>query len=511
MRDVGLIAIFLISAIASGQSKDSTQWKAAAISAHHDPSDTLTYERFLDVVERTLFDYYSETWGKDRAYKVIDSLGYAPSDRPEFSDSVYLQRLHILNARTIIEIESNKDVLAALKYFVVKRRNFTAVCLGRSKLYFPMYEEYLDRYGLPMELKYLSIIESGLRPTVKSRSGATGLWQFMYPTGVMYGLNNDSFVDERMDPEKSTDAACRYLRDLYNMYGDWSLALAAYNAGPGNINKAIRRAGGKMNYWQIRPFLPEETQMYVPNFICMLYMMTYHAEHNITPLEVKSHRYETDTVCLKSSIRISHLDSLLDLPLAEFQYLNPTFKTDFIPATEKAQCIHLPASKIEQFLAIEDSLYSYDAYLDSKGGKLVSLTKKVIHTVQPNQTLVQIAEIYGVTLYNIKEWNALRSTVSVYPGQKLTIKIPEKKYIEYTAGEVVSSTSSTTSTSATVDKSAIPTYSDGQYKYYTLKSGESMWAVSQKLGIPFGTIQELNRDVDPQHMQPGDKIRIEKL
>jgi len=501
----------LISTISFAQTKDSTRWKAASINTHVDPSDTMSYERFLDVVERTLFDYYAETWGIERAYAAVDSMYYEPTFKPEFSDSVYIQRLNVLNAKTIIEIEANKDVVAALKYFVAKRRNFTAVCLGRSKLYFPMYEEHLDKHGLPMELKYLSIIESGLRPTVKSRSGATGLWQFMYPTGVMYGLNNDSFVDERMDPEKSTDAACRYLKDLYNMYGDWSLALAAYNAGPGNINKAIRRAGGRMNYWAIRPYLPEETQMYVPNFICMLYMMTYHAEHNIKPLEAKVHRYEVDTICLTHSIRISHLDSFLNMSQTEFLHLNPTYKTDFIPKTEKPQCIHLPATKIARFLEIEDSLYKYDAYLDSTGGKVISLTKKIIHIVKPDETLVQIAETYAVTLYNIKEWNQLRNTTTVYPGQKLTIKVPERKFVEYTAGEAVSVANTSNSATQTTVKTVVPTYSDGQYKYYTLKSGESMWGVSQKLGIPFATIQELNRDVDPQHMQPGDKIRIEKL
>ena len=504
--------LFLCPLVAYGQVKDSTQWKAANVSKKANPEDTVTYERFLDVVEKTLFDYYYETWGKDRAYEVIDSMGYEETDRPEFSDSVYIQRLHKLNAKTIIEIEANKDVVAALKYFVAKRRRFTSVCLGRSKLFFPMYEEYLDRYGLPLELRYLSVIESGLRPTVKSRAGAAGLWQFMYRTGVMYGLNNDSFVDERMDPEKATDAACRYLKDLYNMYGDWSIALAAYNAGPGNINKAIRRSGGKMNYWELRPYLPKETQMYVPNFICMLYMMTYHAEHNILPLELKHHRYEIDSVCLKNSIRISHVDSLLGMNEEEFLYLNPTYKTDFVPATSPPQCIYLPVEKIPDFFAIEDSLYRYDAYLDSLGGRVVSLKKKKIHIVEPDESLVDVAALYGVTTSQVREWNALRRS-DLYPGQQLIIKIPEQKFIEETASSSTSSSSSTSTSSGTTThtESTAKTYSDGKYKYYTLRTGENLWAVSQKLGIPFATIQELNRDIDPKHMQPGDKIRVGRL
>lgn len=471
--------------------------------------DTLEYERFIEVVENSLFEYYKETWGKERAYQVIDSLGYTEDDRPSFSDSVYTKRLNSLNETTPIDIVANADMIRVVKYFASKRRKFTAVCIGRSKLFFPMYEEYLDKYNMPFELKYLSVIESGLRPTVKSRVGACGLWQFMYRTGRMFGLENDSYIDERMDPEKATDAACRYLKYLYGMYGDWSIALAAYNAGPGNVNKAIRRSGGQMNYWSLRPYLPKETQMYVPNFIAMMYMMNFYAEHNILPKEAKVYQHEVDTVCLTQVVRISHLDSLLSISEEDFRYLNPTYKTDIIPQTAPHQCITLPLEKIGLFLDLEDSIYNYENTLDSLNMSFVALEKKKKHQVKPGETMAQIAANYDVTVQDIKGWNGMRSS-TVYPGQYLTIMLTEKKYIEKSQANHVkkpsSSSSSTSSSSSKINYSY-----DGQYKYYTLKNGESLWTVSQKLGIPFGQIQELNKDLDPKRMQPGDKIRIKKI
>lgn len=473
-------------------------------------ADTLEYERFLENVECSLFEYYYETWGKERAYQVIDSLGYEEADRPTFPDSVYIARLQKLDKETIIDIEANDDMLSVLKYFVSKRRKFTALCLGRSKLFFPMYEEYLDKYNIPLELKYLSVIESGLRPTAKSKAGAAGLWQFMYRTGRMYGLETDSYIDERLDPEKATDAACRYLKFLYGMYGDWSIALAAYNAGPGNVNKAIRRSGGQMNYWNLRPFLPKETQMYVPNFIAMVYMMNYYPEHNIVPLEVKHYDHEVDTVCISKTVRISYMDSLIGISEEDFRYLNPTFKTDIIPESDLPMCITLPAELIPLFLEKEQEIYGFEDRLDTMNMSFVVLEKKKIHVVKPEETIADVGSLYNVTITDIKSWNDLRTTV-IYPGQKLTIMVTERKFVAKTEASQVSKTTSSSSSSSSTSNSKVNYSYDGQYKYYTLQNGESLWTVSQKLGIPFAQIQELNRDLDPKKMQPGDKIRIQKI
>lgn len=490
----------ILSLSAFAQSNDSLQNTSEKL------EDTLEYERFIETVEQSVFEYYKETWGKERAYQVIDSLGYEEGDRPEVTDSVIIARLLDLDKKTPFMIEINDDLLSVVKYFIHKRRRFTAITLGRSKLYFPMFEEYLSKYNLPLELKYLAVIESGLRPTIGSRAGAVGLWQFMYRTGRSRGLYTDSYVDERMHPEKATDAACQYLKYLYGMYGDWSLALASYNAGPGNINKAIRRSGGKMNYWQIREFMPKETQMYVPNFISMMYMMTYYAEHNIVPRKAKVYDFETDTVCLNQSVRISHIDSVLGINEEDFRYLNPVYRTDIIPDTDPYQCITLPINKIKTFIELEDSLYGYQEYLDTTGMRMVTLEKKKYHYVKTGETLGSIAMKYDVTVTDIKKWNGLRKSV-IYPGQRLVLLLPEIQYVTYESDVKSSSSSSSHSSSSSSTK----TTSDSNYRYYTLKQGENLWSVSQKLGIPFAQIQSLNNDLDPQRLQPGQKIKVERL
>jgi membrane-bound lytic murein transglycosylase D len=251
------------------------------------PGDTLKKDAFINTVEQSLQLFLAEYANHNNYDSVIKALNYEQDDIPEFSEEVYCKRLEKLNEMSPFHLDCNPITLSTIKFFVNNRRGFVKVVLGRSALYFDLFEEKLAEYGLPVELKYLSVIESGLRPQVKSRAGALGLWQFMYGTGLYYGLKENSYIDERMDPVLATDAACRYLKQLYGIYGDWNLALAAYNAGPGNVNKAIRRSGNKTTYWEVRPFLPAETQGYVPNFIAAAYLLTYHAEHNIIPMEAK--------------------------------------------------------------------------------------------------------------------------------------------------------------------------------------------------------------------------------
>ena len=497
------ILVIFFSTINSFSQQDS-----AWVANNH---KTIQYDRFIETVENSVFEYYKETWGKERAYAVIDSLGYEDKERPFVSDSIIISRLKALDKTTPFAIEINDQLLKVVRYFINKRRRLTAIALGRSKLYFPMYEEYLAKNNMPLELKYLSVVESGLRPQVGSRAGAVGLWQFMYRTGRSRGLHTDSYVDERMDPEKSTNAACMYLSQLYGLYGDWSMALAAYNAGPGNINKAIRRSGGKMDYWGIRPFLPKETQLYVPNFISIMYMMTYYAEHNISPKEPKVyyHDYQTDTVCLTKMLRISYFDSILDINEAVFRQLNPVYKTDIIPETNPKQCITLPNEKIKLFIEFEDSLYGYQKYLDTNNMRTVFLEKKKYHYVKPNETLGMIGLKYDVTITQIKTWNGLKRS-RVYPGQKLKILKKEKQLVAATS-TIKSTGRSSSSTSHSSSSKKVVTYDSGKYKYYTLKSGESLWTVSKKTGISFVRLQELNKGLNPKKMHPGDKIKIAVL
>jgi membrane-bound lytic murein transglycosylase D len=293
---------------------------------------------------------------------------------------------------------------------------------------------------MPIELKFLSVIESGLRPQVKSPAGALGLWQFMYGTGKMYGLTENSYIDDRMDPVKATEAACKFLNKLYGIYGDWNLALAAYNAGPGNVNKAIRRSGGKRTYWEVRPFLPRETQGYVPNFIAAAYLLTYHKEHNIKPAAAKNTFYQLDTICLSKGVHMSTIEKLIDWSEDEVAALNPIYKTRYIPGTDPKQCITGPFSEIGKLVSFGDSLYNLEKsiyapkpkpvevvdssklVLDSNGVVIktpVEVTPIVNtkptttwHRVARGETLHSISIKYEVTIEEIKKWNYLRSNTA---------------------------------------------------------------------------------------------------
>jgi membrane-bound lytic murein transglycosylase D len=244
------------------------------------PNDTLHPDHFLNTVEQSLNYFYADYANTKYSDSIIKALNYEPTTVPLFTDDVYCERLNQMNNQSPVGFDCNAITLASIRYFAENRRSFVKIVLGRSALYFDLFEEKLAEYGLPLELKYLACIESGLRPQVKSKAGALGLWQFMYRTGLYYGLEETSFIDERMDPQKATDAACRFLKKLYGIYGDWNLALAAYNAGPGTINRAIERSGNQRSYWAIRSSLPSETQGYVPTFIAAAYLMTFHAQHN---------------------------------------------------------------------------------------------------------------------------------------------------------------------------------------------------------------------------------------
>ncbi len=468
--------------------------------------DSFQTEQFLATVEQSLFQYYKDTWGKKEAYAILDELGNQSQKVVSFPDSIYRNRLQYISDISPFNAKPNAILIKTVKYFVHKRARYTSVMIGRSKLYFPMFEEYLSKHNLPLELKYLPIIESALQPQGKSWAGASGLWQIMYRTGRMLDLYSDSYVDDRLHPEKSTDAACRYLKYLYDLYGEWDLALAAYNCGPGNVNKAIRRSGGKTNYWAIRSYLPKETQMYVPNFYAMMYMMNFYQTHHIVPKEAKVYLHETDTVCLKSSVRISHLDSILGLEEDQFRLLNPQYKTDIIPNTLESQCIVLPVNLLQSFFDFEDSLYNYQSYLDSTGNNYVILNKRKSHYVKPDETLASIGLEYDVTMTELREWNGLRNS-KILPGQKLIILIPEKRHLDNYKPSPASAKKTTPKKTTSPTKNI--TYS-GSYKYYSLQSGESLWTVSKKLGISFVALQELNRDLDPKKMKTGQKIRIGK-
>lgn len=501
-----LLLLFFTTAVAQGQKPPHLVR----------PSDSLDPDPFVNTVQQSLKLFYADYANTNSYDSIISALNYAPGQIPTFSDDIICERLSKMNELTPFHLDCNQATLSTIKFFAAQRRGFIRVALGRSALYFDLFEEKLTEYGLPLELRFLSVIESGLRPQVKSRAGALGLWQFMYKTGLYFGLEENSYIDERMDPEKATDAACRYLKQLYGIYGDWNLALAAYNAGPGNVNHAIRKSGGKTTYWEVRPFLPAETQGYVPNFIAAAYMMTYHAEYNIIPMDAKIHNAQLDTMCVKSGVHMQTIAKLTDWELTEIQSLNPVYKTTYIPKMTPARCVTGPLEKIGLLVSYEDSLYKLEEAIyhpkpviivpvvikDSTQNDTLATTTPFADTLQPNapttanlmyhkvksgENMRQIALRYGVSIEQVMEWNALRTT-NIYVGQKLTI------YTNQAPAQPI--------------PTPTPAPPPPVKKYYTVRPGDTFGKIAQRNNLTQAQLQRLNPGVKINSIDIGQRIRI---
>lgn len=383
-----------------------------------------------------------------------DILNVNPDDDVEYelSSAVIKERLARLNANSPFNIEYSKGLENTIKSYLKRRSKSYERLMAISEYYFPLFEEYSAKYNVPIEIKYLAVVESALNPRAKSRVGATGLWQFMYPTGKQFNLNVNSYVDERCDPIKATEAACQYLSSLYRMFGDWDLVLASYNAGPGNVTKAMRRSGNAKNYWNIRRKLPKETQNYVPAFLATMYMYEYAKEHGITAKKAPLTYFETDTVMVKRKISFNQISDLLDIPKEQLQLLNPIYKLDVIPYTaDKPHYVRLPKNKISIYTSNEEAIYAYIDYEDSQrekpyfvtereeaiaaakdmeGKKLIEVTTN--YTVRRGDNLGAIANKHDVTVSNLKKWNGIKGTM-IHAGQRLkvntykVIDIPEEE------------------------------------------------------------------------------------
>ena len=346
---------------------------------------------------------------------------------PQFSDSVYIDRLQRMP--TIMEMPYNAIVREYIDRYAVKLRNQVSVMLAANNFYMPLFEEALDAYDLPLELKYLPIIESALKPTARSRAGALGLWQFMLKTGRLYGLESNSLVDDRLDPIKATWAAARYLREMYDIYQDWHLVIAAYNCGPGNVNKAIRRAGGATDYWSIYNYLPRETRGYVPAFIAANYIMTYYCHRNICPMNTEIIP-PTDTLQISRELHLQQVADVCDITIDELKSLNPQYKRNIIPGNTKPYTLRLPQTKIATFIDNQDTIYNHRAAELFKNRKTVAVSNKITptvgkgtlsyHTIRSGETLSTIAQRYGVKVSQLKDWNGLSSN-RIRAGKKLKI------------------------------------------------------------------------------------------
>lgn len=375
--------------------------------------DSLASLKVFDAMER-----HADT-------NIVRKYNYPAGFVPAFSDSVYAHRLSRLDAYSPFDFVYNSHVKTFIDLYARHRRELTERMLGLGELYFPMFEEQLDRHNVPLEMKHLAVVESALNPTARSRVGATGLWQFMYHTGLLYGLEVNSYVDHRLDPLKSTTAAAEYLSDLYDIYGDWSLAIAAYNAGPGTVNRAIRRGGGVRDFWLIRHFLPRETRNYVPAFIAITYVMEYAEEHNLYASPPAYTHHDIDTIQVQQKLSLRDVSNLLDIPLDHLRYLNPTFRQNIIPHNaDDPYVLRLPKAHAGDFLANAEAIYNYRSPEEiAQEEKAARLAETTVHVVRRGEVLGTIARRYGTTVREIQQLNNMRGTV-IRPGQRLVVRAP---------------------------------------------------------------------------------------
>jgi membrane-bound lytic murein transglycosylase D len=393
----------------------------------------------------------------------LNKYGFSPLEIPTYPDSVYAARIAELDRETPLDLIYNKHVKAFIELYAMRKRGLTGRALGLSYVYFPMIEEQLDKYNIPLEMKYLAIVESALNPSAGSPAGAKGMWQFMYGTGKVYNLKVSSLVDDRFDPFKATEAACKHMNDLYNMYQDWYLVLAAYNSGAGTVNRAIRRAGGVKDYWAIWPFLPKETRGYVPAFIAVNYVMSYSSEHNIYPISPGIIANGTDTVTVTEVVSFDQLNEMLGIPMRDLKFFNPQYKREIIPATcEKPYILRIPTNYVGDFINNETELYAFKTKKGVEKYKLLEEVEKVsdqsVHVVRKGENLGGIAKKYNVSVNQLKSWNNLKG-LTIHPGQKLTLYNSGAPMAQVNKAPVKRSTSST---------------------HHTVKSGETLGIIADK-------------------------------
>jgi len=428
----------------------------------------------------------------------------------------------------MIPLSYNKIVNNFIKLYSERRRDLVQIMLGLSEYYFPIFEEVLDKHDLPVELKYMAIIESALNPRAVSKAGATGIWQFMYTTGKQYGLEVNSYVDERRNPIEATYSAARFLSNLYDMYGDWILVIAAYNCGPGNVNKAIRRSGGKRDYWEIYYFLPRETRGYVPAFIAASYIMQYHEEYDLYPTPI-TFPTNVDTLIIKDEVHFLQIAEVLDIPIDQIRDLNPQYKYDIIPKNPKGYPIMLPVEKSLAFIDLQDSILNYNDSVyfhpespykkppkepyryvpEPPSGNY----EKYVYTIKHGDNLGYIASWYNVGVSQIKYWNGLYKDM-IRVGQKLNIYVPKNKAKKYKKIETMSFAEKQKSVGKNVksDKKEEIAYTnipDDGFIIYTVKSGDSIWEIAKKYnGVSDVDIIRLNNLKNGDSISPGQKLKI---
>ncbi len=438
-----VVVCFLISSIFYAQNGESLVVQDTLISISKEnvitEKDTISEKQKTPVLTETYINEDLSLLSDNPFAKQVDALWFKELDAvflekidsditeteiPTLTTEVLKERLNYLNSKTPFYVEYNPQLEAIIKRFLKTRKDRYATLMARSKFYFPLIEEQLAKHNIPLEMKYLVVVESALNPNAKSPVGATGLWQFMYQTGKQYGLKVSSYVDERSDVLKATEAACKYLNKLYEIFGDWDLALAAYNSGPGNVNKAIRRSGSK-NYWNMRQFLPRETASYVPLFYATMYLFEFADKHAIQPKKISIQYHQTDTLQVQKQITFDQIMQATSIDKKMLKFLNPQYKIEVIPVIkDRHYTLRLPTNYIGLFVQNEDRIYRF-AELDAAKRekplpKYTELNNRIRYKVKNGDFLGKIARRYGVSVKKIMRWNGMKST-RLRIGQRLII------------------------------------------------------------------------------------------
>lgn len=461
----------------------------------------------------------------------------------ELSTELLKQRLAAMDAKSPFNIEYNAGLENIIKSFLKNRKKSFERLMAISEYYFPLFEEALAKKNVPLEIKYLAVVESALNPKAVSRMGATGLWQFMYQTGKQYNLKIDSYVDERSDPLKSSDAAAQYMTNMYAIFGDWDLVLASYNSGPGNVAKAIRRSGGQQNYWNIRKNLPKETQGYVPAFLATMYIYEYHKEHGIVPNRAAIKHFATDTILIKKQLSFKQISDLLDVPVAQLQLLNPSYKLDVVPFYhDQAHFLRLPIDKTAVFASNEDKIYAYAQRETDLRERPFQVTKAIVATDTLNYTqqritlpktsyykvkrgdnLSLIANKYGVSVSEIKKWNRLKSN-SVASGKSLKI-ITNESMVQTVRKEpkankapleikedhqhIAASDVKTSKDDKTKKIVKTDTLSSNVSTFYVVQKGDNLSSIAKKNNVSIEEIKEWNH-LSGTSIQLGMSLQVTK-
>ena len=461
--------------------------------------------------ELTNLDIYNNLTEDIQTINIDEKVDY------ELSTELLKARLQEMDEKSPFHIEYNQGLENIIKSFLKNRKRSFERLMAVSEYYFPLFEEAFDKQNVPLEIKYLAVVESALNPKAVSRVGATGLWQFMYQTGKQYGLKIDSYVDERSDPLKASEAAAQYMKNMYAIFGDWDLVLASYNSGPGNVAKAIRRSGGQQNYWNIRKNLPKETQGYLPAFLATMYIYEYHKEHGIVPEKAPIKHFATDTVMIKRQMSFKQISELIDIPVAQLQVLNPSYRLNIVPAyKDQTHFLRLPQDKMAVFTSNESKIYAYvekEANLREKPFQIVrpivsqdsvntfqklAQAKVRYYRVKRNDNLSTIAQKYDVTVADLKRWNNIRGNKVAY-GKNLKINGLEADQNPTAIAKV-----ELDKKEIQKDSAAVATAS-----FYVVQKGDNLSAIAKKFNVTVAEIQEWNKLIN-NNLQLGASLQVVK-